>query len=332
MATIKEVSELAKVSTATVSRVLNGHAYVKEENKLRVFEAMKTLNFKPNASAQALASNKTNSIGMLVGSFDSPFYGPLMHNVEQQVREKNMHLIVTSGQESLIKEQDSIEFLLAKQVDGLVLHSDKLSDDTLINLLLRHPNTMIVNRLVPEIAESCIYIDNEQGGRVATQYLINNGHTEVACISGQLSKADSRERLQGYKNALLAAGLSYNPKYVMEGRFDHQGNHEAVRRLLNQAPQITAVFCQNDNIALAVYDVCAERGIAIGKGLSVVGFDNAFHSQHVRPRLTTIDYPVHRIGEVAAKALLARIDNRKYSPSNSLVPELVERDSVCKLK
>ncbi|MEZ9834299.1 LacI family DNA-binding transcriptional regulator [Vibrio breoganii] len=332
MATIKEVSALAKVSTATVSRVLNGHAYVKEANKQRVYEAMKALNFQPNASAQALASNKTNSIGMLVGSFDSPFYGPLMHHVEQQVREKNMHLIVTSGQESLQKEQDSIEFLLAKQVDGLVLHSDKLSDDTLISLLLRHPNTMIVNRLVPEIAESCIYINNEQGGMVATQFLIDNGHTEIACISGQMSKVDSRDRLQGYRNALGASGLPYNPMYVIEGRFDHQGNHDAVRRLLDRAPQITAIFCQNDNIALAVYDVCAERGITIGKELSVIGFDNDSHSQHVRPRLTTIDYPVHRIGEVAAKALLARIDNRKYSPSNSLVPELVERDSVCKLK
>ncbi|MEZ9922347.1 LacI family transcriptional regulator, partial [Vibrio breoganii] len=117
------------------------------------------------------------------------------------------------GQESLKKEQDSIEFLLAKQVDGLVLHSDKLSDDTLISLLLRHPNTMIVNRLVPEIAESCIYINNEQGGMVATQFLVDNGHTEIACISGQMSKVDSRDRLQGYRNALGASGLPYNPMY-----------------------------------------------------------------------------------------------------------------------
>ncbi|GAB7220671.1 LacI family DNA-binding transcriptional regulator [Vibrio comitans] len=331
MATIKEVSELAKVSTATVSRVINGHAYVKEANKQRVYDAMKILDFQPNASAQALASNKTNSIGMLVGSFDSPFYGPLMHHVEQEVRQKNMHLIVTSGQESLNKEQESIDFLLAKQVDGLVLHSDKLSDDTLISLLLRNPNTIIINRLVPEIAESCVYINNEQGGMVATQCLIDNGHKNIGCISGQMSKVDSRDRLQGYRNALGVAGISYNPMYVIEGRFDHEGNHEAARRLLDRAPEITAIFCQNDNIALAVYDVCAERGIAIGKELSVIGFDNDNHSQHVRPRLTTIDYPINRIGSYAAKALLAKLDNRKYALANSLVPELIERDSVGKL-
>ena len=117
MITIKEVSELAKVSQSTVSRALNGHPTVKEANRKKVFDAIEKLGYKPNAFAQALASSRSNSIGMLVGSLDGPFYGPLMHNAENTVRESNNHLIVTSGLESHSREIDSINFLRSKQVD-----------------------------------------------------------------------------------------------------------------------------------------------------------------------------------------------------------------------
>ena len=161
MITIKEVSELAKVSQATVSRALNGHPTVKEANKIKVFEAIERLGYKPNAFARALASNRSNSIGMLVGSLDGPFYGPLMHNTEDTVRQKNMYLVVTSGQESKRKEEASISFLQSRQVDGLIIHSDMLSDEDLIVVSKQTPATIILNRHIPELAKQCICIDNE---------------------------------------------------------------------------------------------------------------------------------------------------------------------------
>lgn len=331
MITIKEVSELAKVSQSTVSRALNGHPTVKEANRKKVFAAIEQLGYKPNAFAQALASSRSNSIGMLVGSLDGPFYGPLMHFAEDTVRQKNNHLIVTSGQESYQKERDSIQFLKSKQVDGLIVHSDKLSDDELIDVVTQHPATIILNRYIPEIADHCIYTDNELGGYLATKHLLEQGHTRVACITGQLSKGDSRDRLQGYRNALMEAGLSYDPNLVVEGRFDHvdhRGNHDKARRLLDRAPDITAIFCQNDNIALAVYDVALERGIEIGTELSVVGFDNDSHSQHIRPKLTTVNFPVREMGTEAARGALALVDKQPLTISHRFEPELVVRESV----
>lgn len=328
MITIKEVAELAKVSQATVSRAINNHPTVKEANRKKVFAAIEQLGYKPNAFAQALASSRSNSIGMLVGSLDGPFYGPLMHHTEDTIRRNNNHLIVTSGQESHTKERESIEFLRSKRVDGFILHSDKLSDDELIDVVKETPATIILNRFIPDIADNCIFIDNELGGYLATKHLLDKGHQKIACITGQLSKGDSRDRLQGYRLALAEAGITYNPTYVIEGRFDHDGNHERTRRLLDRAPDITAIFCQNDNIALAVYDVAAERNITIGKDLSVVGFDNDYHSAHIRPRLTTVNFPVEEMGREAARGVLAIVQDNPANMKKQLQPELIVRDSV----
>lgn len=328
MVTIKEVSELAKVSQATVSRALNHHPSVKAENVEKVFSAVEALGYTPNAFAQALASSRSNSIGMLVGSLDGPFYGPLMHHAEAILRLHNIHLIVTSGQESYNKEQDSINFLRAKKVDGLIIYSDMLSDDELISIAEKQHATIVINRYIHEISEQCIFIDNEQGGYLATKHLLEQGHTKVACITGQLSKADSRERLQGYRNALAEFDIVYDANLVVEGRFDHYENHKAAHRLLDINKEITAVFCQNDTIALAVYDVAAERGLGIGVDLSVVGFDNAPYCQHIRPRLTTVNFPVVEMAHEAAKGVLALLNKQHHSLKHKLTPELVIRDSV----
>jgi LacI family transcriptional regulator len=329
--TIKEVSELAQVSQATVSRAINGHPTVKESNKLKVFEAIKKLGYKPNSFAQALASNRSNSIGMLVGSLDGPFYGPLMHNTEDIVRQKNMYLVVTSGQESKEKEKDSIRFLQSKQVDGLIIHSDMLSDEELIAIAKDTSAVIILNRYIPELAKQCIRIDNELGGYLATSYLLECGHSRIVCITGQLSKIDSRERLQGYRNALAEYGIAFDDNLIEEGRFDHDGNHEKIRRVLDRAADITAIFCQNDNIALAAYDVCSERNLIIGEDISIVGFDNDTYSQHIRPGLTTINFPIQEMGTEAANAILALVKKESYQLKNKLSPTIVIRNSVKKL-
>jgi LacI family transcriptional regulator len=326
--TIKEVSELAQVSQATVSRAINGHPTVKESNNIKVFAAIKELGYKPNFFARALASNRSNSIGMLVGSLDGPFYGPLMHNTEDIVHRKNMYLVVTSGQESKEKEKDSIRFLQSKKVDGLIIHSDMLSDEELIAIAKDTSAVIILNRYIPELAKQCIRIDNELGGYLATLYLLECGHSRIACITGQLSKIDSRERLQGYRKALSEYDIAFDDNLIEEGRFDHDGNHEKIRRVLDRAPDITAIFCQNDNIALAVYDVCSERNLIIGEDISIVGFDNDTYSQHIRPGLTTINFPIQEMGTEAANAILALINKESYQLNNKLSPALIIRNSV----
>ncbi|RXJ73956.1 LacI family transcriptional regulator [Veronia nyctiphanis] len=329
MITIKEVAELADVSQSTVSRALNGHKSVKEKNRKKVFAAIEELGYQPNAFAQALASNRSHSIGMLVGTFDGPYFGPLMHNVEKVVRQKNYHLIITSGHEKYDEEQESIRFLNAKKIDGLVLTSDMLSDADILNIVKQTPATMLMNRYIPELAGQCVCMDNEHGGYIATEYLIKKGHHRIGCVTGQLSKIDSRERLQGYRKALDTHGIEYDQNLVVEGRFDHDGNEAAVNRLLDRDSEITAMFCLNDSIALAAYGACHARGLKVGEDMSICGFDNHTYGQYMIPSLTTIHFPVDEMATEAAKGVLNLIDGKSLEGvTTRLFPTLMERGSV----
>ncbi|WP_413283428.1 LacI family DNA-binding transcriptional regulator [Vibrio sp. MA40-2] len=329
MITIKEVAEYAQVSQSTVSRALNGHKSVKDKNRAKVFEAIEALGYQPNAFAQALASNKSYSIGMLVGSLDGPFYGPMMHNVEAMARKDNYHVIISSGNELYEQEQESIAFLRSKKVDGLVLTSDMLADNDILNIVKQIPATVLLNRFIPEISDKCIYIDNEHGGTIAAEYLIAKGHRKIGCITGQLSKIDSRDRLQGYRNALAKHNIDYDSNLVVEGRFDHEGNDIAVRRLLDRDTEMTAIFCLNDNIAMTAYGICAEKGIRVGEDLSIIGFDNSNYSQYMNPSLTTIDFPLREMAIQGATRVLNQLSGKSaISIDNKLQPTLVERQSV----
>ncbi|WED24999.1 LacI family transcriptional regulator [Vibrio sp. JC009] len=329
MITIKEVAEFAKVSQSTVSRALNGHKSVKEANRIKVFEAIEKLGYQPNAFAQALASNRSHSIGMLVGSLDGPFFGPMMHNAELAVRKENYHLIITSGNELYEQEQESIRFLRSKKVDGLILVSDMLTDSDILKICEDIPATMVLDRYIPEIKDKCILIDNELGGFLAVEHLIQKGHKKIGCITGQMSKVDSRDRLQGYRNALAKYGIEYDQNLVVEGRFDYQGNNDAVSRLLGRDEEMTAIFCMNDNIAVTAYSTCLERGMKIGKDISIVGYDNSTFSQHMNPGLTTIDFPIQEMAVQGAAGVLSLLAGKGIENIDTkLLPGLVERGSV----
>jgi LacI family transcriptional regulator len=328
VSTIDEVAKLANVSKTTVSRVINRHTTVKDKNRQKVLAAMEELNFKPNSFAQALASSRSNSIGMLVGTLGGPFYGVLMHHAEIELRRQNIHLITSSGQESEKIERDGIHFLQSKMVDGMIIHADTLHDDELIDIVKRYPKTVILNRNIPEITEHCLFLDNELGGYLATKYLIDTGHKQIGCLTGQLSKADSRDRLFGYRKALSEAGMAYNPSLVVEGRFDSETPIDAGKRLFKRDLNVDAVFCQNDQLALSMYTIAAEYGKVVGKDISIIGYDNDHYTMHLQPSLTTMHYPLQDMAMLAVDKVLAMVNGDKIYPSDMLKPWVIERNSV----
>lgn len=328
MVTIKEVSELAGVSQATVSRVINGSKRVTESTRIRVNAAMETLGYRPNTFAQALASNRSCSIGMVVGNLGGFFYGPLMHSVEQSLRTNGHHLIVTSGDDDHDEEMNAINFLLSRRVDALILHVSAVSDDELINMAHSGIKLVLLNRYVPELADSCIQVGNEYGGYLATRHLLELGHRSIACITGQISKMDSRERLQGYRDALSEYGVPFDSGLVAEGSFSEDGGINAARRLMQRNKEFTGVVCGNDNIALGVYDVLAEQNKTVGKDISVVGYDDVLVARYLRPKLTTVRFPITEMGEEAVKLVLQKTSGVAGKVKLELKPELVVRDST----
>ncbi|GEM81786.1 LacI family DNA-binding transcriptional regulator [Vibrio superstes] len=330
MITIKEVAEFAKVSQATVSRVLNNHSTVKEANKEKVYNAINELGFQPNSIAKALASNRSNSIGVLVGALEGSFFGNLMKEVEKKTRDANLHMIATCGHMDKKVEAESLHFLDSRRVDGLIVHAEKLEDEDLIKLAKHDRPLVVVNRHIEEISEQCFYIDNELGGYLASKHLIELGHRHIGIITGDMNKMDCRERLIGYHRAIQEAGIEPSMDYVYHGTYETESelNKALAKQLLDEHPQVTAVLCQNDNIAMATYDECDRRNLVVGKDISVIGFDDSVYCRYIRPTLTTVNYPIREIGINATNMLLNQLNGSKLPVQKRFNPELVKRNSV----
>lgn len=331
MVTIKEVAELAKVSQATVSRVLNNNSTVKELNKDKVYKAITALGYQPNSIAQALASNRSNSIGVLVGSFEGWFFGSMMQKIESITRSSGHHLVAACGHVHETQEVESLKFLDSRRVDGLIVHADKMTDKEIIELNKSDRPLVVVNRLIPELSDNCFYLDNHLGGYIAAKHLVDCGHKRIGIITGYSDITDCIDRLGGYHLALQEAGIEIDHSLVYEGTFYPEGNTEAVKKLFDEHPTITAVLCQNDNIAMAVYDECRHRNLIVGEDISVIGFDDSTYCRYIRPALTTVSYPIEQIAVNATNKLLNLIYKTDLPVKTSFKPELITRESVRQL-
>ncbi|WP_416307925.1 LacI family DNA-binding transcriptional regulator [Neptunicella sp. SCSIO 80796] len=329
MATIYQVSELAGVSLATVSRVINGVTPVSEKTREKVLEAMDKLNYRPNSIAQSLASNKTDTIGYVVPELHGSFFGSMMSGSDKVLRSSGKHMFIAPGHSNEKDEKEAIEILIGRRCDALILHLEAISDDYLIELAKENIPFVVVNRYIEAISEHCISMDNKLGGYLATQALVKQGHNQVAYIAGSLWKADARERLEGHKQALREAGIDFDETLMYEGDFQGHAGEEGIKALFSQGKQFTAVACANDEMASGAINAIREQDLLIPEDISVVGFDNVEYSNYLTPKLTTIHYPMEDIGKMAASWILNKVyGNRTMELTHIVLPKLIERHSV----
>lgn len=234
MATIYDVSFLAGVSLATVSRVVNNTGKVSEKTRQKVHDAMAQLDYRPNTIAQSLASNRSNSVGVLVSQLDGPFYGPMMREVESALRAANKHVIIAAGHSDAAQEKEAVEFLLSRGCDALIVDAEILSNEYLQELCSGKTPVVLINRHVDGIEERCVHLNNLQGGLLASRHVLAHGHSRIAYISGPLFKLDARERLEGHKQALAEKGLEFDDALFFEGDFREEGGFEGMAALLER--------------------------------------------------------------------------------------------------
>ncbi|WP_076012793.1 LacI family DNA-binding transcriptional regulator [Alteromonas abrolhosensis] len=333
MATIYQVSEAAGVSLATVSRVMNGNAKVSERTRKKVEDAMASLGYQPNAIAQSLASNRTNSVGLLVSELHGSYFGDLMSTVEHVLKQNGKHVIITAGHVDEKREHEAIEFLKSRRCDALILHAEAVSDEYLKTLVDSKIPVVVINRKVEELDENCFVVDNERGGYMATKAAIDAGHKKIAYISGPLFKKDASDRLEGHKRALQEAGLTFDETSVFEGDFHESSGQEGMQHLQKVFPHFTALVCANDEMASGAMTAARESGFDIPSQLSIIGFDNVLFSRYLYPKLTTINNPIHAMGEMAAYWVLQHVyDIKSPIPIEHLFePEVINRDTLGKL-
>ena len=333
MATIYEVSKLAGVSLATVSRVINKNSRVSDKTRQKVEDAMKELGYRPNSIAQSLASNRSNSVGILVSELHGPFFGQMMAGIEAELRAAGKHVIITTGHSEEDKEKDGIEFLISRNCDAIILHVEALSDNYLIDLCKGKIPIYLMSRLVKGLEDSCISLDNELGGYLATKAIVELGHSEIAYIAGPQFKADAKNRLAGHMRALAEYNIEFNEKLFFEGDFKETGGSDGLKYFISNKKAFTALVCANDEMASGSITYAREQGFSLPQQLSIIGFDNINFAEHTYPKLTTIDNPINLMGHMAAKLVLKNVyESKNISITHSFEPTLIERDSVNNIK
>ncbi|UTV29882.1 substrate-binding domain-containing protein [Photobacterium atrarenae] len=330
MATIKDVAKQAGVSTSTVSHVLNKTRFVSEDISTRVMAAVEALNYAPSALARSLKVNHTRTFGMLVTTSTNPFYGEVVKGVERRCYQHGYNLILCNTEGDIERMHANLDTLLQKRVDGLLLMCSEVEEKS-FDLFGRHQPvpTVVMDWGPTDFPSDKIQDNSHHGGYLATRHLIEQGHTQIGCLTGPLDKLTAQQRLSGFTQAMEEAGLIINPDWIIAGSFECEGGEAAFNELYLRGPLPTALFVCNDMMAMGVINTAHKKGIRVPDDLSIVGYDDIKLAKYITPSLTTIHQPKHRLGQQAVDTLLDKIQNKRTTNQViQLEPTLMVRDSV----
>ncbi|PVX39690.1 LacI family transcriptional regulator [Pasteurella langaaensis DSM 22999] len=328
MATMKDIARIAKVSTSTVSHVINGTRFVSDEIREKVMSVVQELNYRPSALARSFKLQQTKTIGMLVTASNNPFFAEVVAAVEHYCAQNDYNLILCNTDGDCMRLEKSLQTLLQKQVDGLLLMCTEthLQEHATVHLTVP---TVIMDWWPTELNADRIFEDSELGGYLATKCLIQHGHRKIGIITGNLQKPLALNRLNGYKKALLEAQIPLNKHWIVESQFDFQGGVVGMDKLLQQNELPTAVFACSDTIALGIYQTAWRYNLRIPQDISVIGYDDINLSQYLAPPLATIHQPKVELGKRAVEMLLERIKSpERKNKTVILQPNLIVRPSV----
>jgi len=333
---IKEVAKIAGVSIATVSRYLNSPEAVREKTRRKVQEAISETGYAPNTLARNFRRGKTSLVVVVLPSVGDPFFAGVMRGIWRVADEEGYSILIRETQFNTHEFDEYSDIVFSKQADGIVLlatispfmqdRAERIGRDG-----GRIPPIVIgCETVTPQLSHfPSVRVDNARAAAEATEHLIRLGHRRIAFISGQATSLLTRDREQGYRGAMAAAGLPVSDSWVVEGRQTLDGAREAARRLLVQSPRPTAVFCANDEMAMGVMHEIRRAGLSIPGDVSVVGFDDIRYAEVLAPPLTTVAQPAEEIGEHTMRRLCRAIHGGDIGAEPEIVPHrLVIREST----
>jgi len=328
--TMADVAREAGVSLMTVSRVINEKGEVSPATRQRILEVIEQLGYRPSAIARGLATRRTGSLGLVMPDVANPFFSDVARGAEHVAYAEGYNIFLCNTDEDPQRELSVLQSLEEKQVDGVVLCSSRLDDSELEAALAHHPAAVLVNRrLEGGGVVGSVLSDDEAGGRLATQHLLQAGHRVVGFLAGPPASHSGRQRAKGYCAALAAAALPHNPDWTRHCSPVVESGRETARHLLTAYPELTALFCYNDLVAVGALQACADLGRRVPDDLAVVGFDDILLAALVIPSLTTCRVPRYELGAQAMQLLLDQI-NGCHDECTEIVlqPELIVRASA----
>lgn len=331
--TLEEVARLAGVSKATASRAINGGPKVSAKARTAVDAAVRQLGYTPNAAARSLVTRRTGSVALILPEsdervFTDPFFARMLHVIARSLREHDLQLVLLIAEPG-DEEARLLRYLRGRYVDGAIVASHHRRDRLAEHLSdLGLPCVFVGRPWTGEERVSYVDTDNAGAARAAVRTLVEAGRTRIATITGPLDMRAAHDRLEGWREQLVADGLASDR--IAYGDFTEEGGAQACRALLEEFPDVDAIFAASDLMALGAMRVLAAHGRRVPEDVAVIGFDDLGAAERVQPPLTTMHSPVDQMAAEACRLLTEVIDEAGRGTPRRIVfaPELVRRSSV----
>lgn len=333
---LRDVAREAKVSVATVSMVLNDNPRISRATHLRISRIIERLGYQPNRLAQSLSSRYTRVLAVMLPAlrhaFADAYFGELISGICDRAGKLGYKVMLEQAKPEFIKEHKHIQIFERRYVDGLLVLGmndrchflEEFKDN-------RYP-LCVVDNYFRQWGLDHTVCDYRGGAEQVMNYLLQLGHRQIACVFAAPEIQTARDLLDVYRRRLSEAGGMINDTWVEDGKFTEEGGADATARLLARHPDLTAIFCGNDKMAIGALHYLAGQGIRVPQDVSVVGFDDLPHAAFISPTLTTVHLPLYQVGALSVERLLDRIHGRADKVAESLPTHLVVRNSTAMVR
>ena len=325
--TIRDVAVLAGVSHQTVSRVINDNERVDPETRRRVEAAIKELGYQPNAIARYMAQGHTSTLACISPNLTDYTFASIIEGAETEARNNGFFVITASAPDPSTFNTLINQLINSRRTEGLLVINPYIDDRN--KFLPQEVPIVLIGAHPRDHTSSAVMLDEQGAGRMATEHLLSLGHQSIAVITGPLVEDCVQDRLVGYKMALQNTGIEYNPALVTEGDWSATSGNQAIEDLLSHGHKFTALFAQNDRMAVGAIHALRQHGIRVPEDVSVIGFDDMPLASYFDPPLTTIRQDFFCSGCEAVRLMITSLEQPDQPPKQTLLPaELITRQST----
>jgi DNA-binding LacI/PurR family transcriptional regulator len=324
-----DVAREARVSVATVSRLLNNQETVSPDTAVRVYAAIKKLSYEPNILARNFRKNESRVILVISPNVTNPYYAHILSGIGDTATKAGYSALICNTEEDETREREALDMLRKRRADGAILMASNMGCQWLLeyadNFPLVQCSEYDLNVDIPHVS-----IDNYKATQEAMEYLINLGHRQIAIISSENEYISTNLRLKAYKDTLEKHGITPNDKYIISASRDYsfKSGKSTAKELLKVSPRPTAIFCISDTLALGAITAAKELGIPVPEEVTVIGFDDVEHTTMFHPYITTVAQPCYELGKQSANLLYAQMTQGKELPRQLILEhKLIIRES-----
>lgn len=333
MATIKDVAKHANVSTTVVSKTLNGYTDVSEETRKKVLKAVEELNYSPNMLAKNLKQKVTKSIALIFSNFEysngkDGVLFKMMTGIFEAASHYNYEVLLYTR--SLSEQQDKSYWQFCKEhkVSGAVITGLKTTDPYFLEIVDSNFPCVVIDADITGMNTGSIMTENVEAAKCAVQYLIDHGHRHIGMVNGHNYAVVSKERQEGYRQALKENGIAYDPSFVVNADYTEESAYELAEGYLKAHPELTAIFFASDLMAIGFMSRCRELDVSIPEKLSIIGFDDIVLSSYTTPRLTTIHQDFQQMAFLAFEQVIRILEKKEAGSHQKISFQVVDRESV----